>query len=156
MMFLNYSFIPRGILEKLKVEAETIDIKNPINEDMVTLRPTLMYGLLTNIKDNFNRNINDLKIFEVSRTFYSSIKKSIKGIKKYEGNAKEICEQIVNDCWNGKYFQPSNGHFNELWIRDLGWCSKSLVNQGFVSYNVQKKGKHFIAIDPKITANMKS
>jgi phenylalanyl-tRNA synthetase beta chain len=66
---INYSFIPRGILEKLKVEAETIDIKNPINEDMVTLRPTLMYGLLTNIKDNFNRNINDLKIFEVSRTF---------------------------------------------------------------------------------------
>ncbi|MCS5421167.1 MULTISPECIES: phenylalanine--tRNA ligase subunit beta [Psychrilyobacter] len=66
---INYSFIPRGILEKLKVEAETIDIKNPINEDMVTLRPTLMYGLLTNIRDNFNRNINDLKIFEVSRTF---------------------------------------------------------------------------------------
>ncbi|WP_028854888.1 phenylalanine--tRNA ligase subunit beta [Psychrilyobacter atlanticus] len=66
---INYSFIPRGILGKLKVEAETIDIKNPINEDMVTLRPTLMYGLLTNIRDNFNRNINDLKIFEVSRTF---------------------------------------------------------------------------------------
>lgn len=66
---INYSFIPRGILEKLKIEAETIDIKNPINEDMVTLRPTLMYGLLTNIRDNFNRNINDLKIFEVSRTF---------------------------------------------------------------------------------------
>ena len=66
---INYSFIPRGILEKLKIEAETIDIKNPINEDMVTLRPTLMYGLLTNIKDNFNRNINDLKIFELSRTF---------------------------------------------------------------------------------------
>ena len=66
---INYSFIPRGILGKLKIEAETIDIKNPINEDMVTLRPTLMYGLLTNIKDNFNRNINDLKIFEVSRTF---------------------------------------------------------------------------------------
>jgi phenylalanyl-tRNA synthetase beta chain len=66
---INYSFIPRGILEKLMVEAETIDIMNPINEDMVTLRPTLMYGLLANIRDNFNRNIMDLKIFEVSRTF---------------------------------------------------------------------------------------
>ncbi len=49
------------------------------------------------------------------------------GLKKYKGNPEEICRQIVEDCWNGKYFQASTGHFNGFWTRDFGWCVKSLV-----------------------------
>lgn len=66
---INYSFVPVNALSKIKVEAETISIKNPLNEDMTVMRPTLIYSLLSNIKDNFNRNQFDLKLFEVSRTF---------------------------------------------------------------------------------------
>lgn len=69
---INYSFIPENALEKIKVSAETIKLTNPINEDMVVMRPTLIYSLLCNIRDNFNRNISDLKLFEVSRTFIDS------------------------------------------------------------------------------------
>jgi phenylalanyl-tRNA synthetase beta chain len=124
---INYSFIPRGILEKLKVEAETIDIKNPINEDMVTLRPTLMYGLLTNIKDNFNRNINDLKIFEVSRTF-----------TKAETLADEVVKVGIalagkeeRSLWDAK---PEAYDFYDL----KGYVETYLKNMGMTRYQLRR------------------
>jgi phenylalanyl-tRNA synthetase beta chain len=124
---INYSFIPRGILRKLKIEAETIDIKNPINEDMVTLRPTLMYGLLTNIKDNFNRNINDLKIFEVSRTF-----------TKAETLANEIVKVGIalagreeRSLWNSK---PEAYDFYDL----KGYVESYLKDMGMTRYQLKR------------------
>jgi len=53
------------------------------------------------------------------------------GIKKYKGNAEQICRQIINDCWNKEYFQTSNGHFNEFWTRDFAWCAESLIKLGY-------------------------
>ena len=47
--------------------------------------------------------------------------------KRYEGNAEKICTQIVEDCWNGRYFQTSTGNFAEFWTRDFGMCVKSLL-----------------------------
>ena len=58
-------------------------------------------------------------------------KRSRKQIKEYSGNADQICKQIIKDCWNGKYFQVSNGHFCEFYIRDFGWCIDSLLKLGY-------------------------
>ena len=70
---LNYSFIPRDGLDKIKYNkvsrSSIIEVKNPITEDFVLMRPTLIYGLLKNAKDNLNRNINNIKFFEVGKTF---------------------------------------------------------------------------------------
>lgn len=66
---INYSFIPENAVLKLKMEAELLKIMNPINEDMVVMRPTLIYSMLCNVRDNFNRNLTDIRIFEVSRIF---------------------------------------------------------------------------------------
>jgi hypothetical protein len=55
----------------------------------------------------------------------------ILGFHKYAGEAKQICEQIVNECWNGEYFQASTGHFAEFWTRDFGWCADSLLKLGY-------------------------
>lgn len=51
--------------------------------------------------------------------------------KEYPGNAQEICQQIVKDCWNGRYFQTSTGNFAQFWTRDFGWCSASLIQLGY-------------------------
>lgn len=51
--------------------------------------------------------------------------------KKYHGNAKEICQQIVDDCWNGHFFQTSTTNFPQFWTRDFGWCCKSLIQLGY-------------------------
>ena len=53
------------------------------------------------------------------------------GFKRYDGNAKEICEQIVEECWNGSYFQVSAGHFTGFYMRDFGWCASSLLKLGY-------------------------
>ena len=67
---INYSFIPKNALEKIKMNVEnTINVLNPIVEDMTTMRATLIYSLLTNVRDNFNRNVFDLNLFEVGRVY---------------------------------------------------------------------------------------
>lgn len=70
---INYSFIPKDALQKLKFtgvsEDKLIDISNPITEDFVTMRPTLLYSLIKNAKDNMNRNVSNIRFFEASRTF---------------------------------------------------------------------------------------
>lgn len=57
--------------------------------------------------------------------------------KKYEGNAKQICHKIIEDCWNGRYLQTSTGNFTQFWTRDFGWCTKSLLK-----LNQQKEVQH--------------
>ncbi len=67
---------------------------------------------------------------EGSRIFLTSWKHRI-APKKYEGNASEICQQIVKECWNGSFFQTSTGHFSQFWTRDFGWCTQSLLSLGY-------------------------
>lgn len=124
---INYSFIPRGSLEKLKIEAETIDIKNPINEDMVTLRPTLIYGLLSNIKDNFNRNIESLKIFEISRTFTKAEKLADEVVKV--GIA--LAGREERNLWESK---PEAYDFYDL----KGYVEKYLEDMGMTRYQLKR------------------
>ncbi len=70
---INYSFVPKDAMEKIKYtnvpQENLIDVLKPITEDFVTLRPTLLYSLIKNAKDNINRNITNIRFFEVSRTF---------------------------------------------------------------------------------------
>lgn len=68
---------------------------------------------------------------EAFRIFRYSLRRKKNGFKKYEGNAEEICKQIVEDCWNGRYFQVSNGHFCEFYMRDFGWCCEALLKLGY-------------------------
>ncbi len=49
------------------------------------------------------------------------------GFHRYTGDAQAICEQIVDDCWNGSFFQTSTGHFSEFWTRDFGMCVEALL-----------------------------
>ncbi len=67
---INYSFIPKKAFEMTKEKIDTIiEIENPITEDFAIMRKSLMFSLLKNAKDNFNRSFNDIKFFEVSKTF---------------------------------------------------------------------------------------
>ena len=68
---------------------------------------------------------------EAWRIYKRSIKVKIRGIKKYKGDADEICRQAVKACWNGKYFQVSAGHFSEFYMRDFGWSVDSLLKIGY-------------------------
>ncbi|MGL5989850.1 phenylalanine--tRNA ligase subunit beta [Cetobacterium sp.] len=66
---INYSFISKDAIKLLGITEPTLEITNPISDDMAVMRPTLIYSLLSNIKDNLNRNQNGMRFFEVSRVF---------------------------------------------------------------------------------------
>ncbi len=74
---------------------------------------------------NLNHLSEALRIFRRSRIVKN------RGIKQYNGNANKICRQIIEDCWNGRYFQVSAGHFCEFYIRDFGFCIDSLLKLGY-------------------------
>ncbi|MGL5961745.1 MAG: phenylalanine--tRNA ligase subunit beta, partial [Cetobacterium sp.] len=48
---INYSFISKDAIKLLGITEPTIEISNPISDDMAVMRPTLIYSLLSNIKD---------------------------------------------------------------------------------------------------------
>lgn len=75
--------------------------------------------------------ITSTHLTEGLRMFYRRTKVAAKGIKRYEGDAKQICEQIVKDCWNSRFFQTSTGHFCQFYTRDFGICVDSLIKLGF-------------------------
>lgn len=67
---------------------------------------------------------------ESVRIFLRRIKIIFKGTRKYNGDAELICNEIIYECWNGKYFKTSAGHFSGFYIRDFGWVVKSLIELG--------------------------
>lgn len=52
-------------------------------------------------------------------------------IERFEGNAEEICRQIVAKLWRGDFFKTSLGHFDFFWMRDFGTVAESLTKIGY-------------------------
>jgi hypothetical protein len=99
-----------------------------------------------------------IALFEGIRIFKRSLRVKKKGVRRYKGSVKQICEQIIDDCWNGKYYQVSNGHFCEFYMRDFGWCIDSLLKLGYKKrvdltlshvLNVYSKDKLTTTITPR-------
>lgn len=89
---INYSFIPENSFEKLNMNIDSeniITLKNPIVEEFSVLRPTLMYSLLKNVKDNLNRGQEDIRFFEVSKRFVLSDDKIEKSVYINEKRVSE-------------------------------------------------------------------
>lgn len=89
---INYSFIPENSFEKLNMNIDfenIITLKNPIVEEFSVLRPTLMYSLLKNVKDNLNRGQEDIRFFEVSKRFVLSDDKIEKSVYINEKRVSE-------------------------------------------------------------------
>jgi phenylalanyl-tRNA synthetase beta chain len=66
-------------------EGKPIAILNPISDDMTTLRPSLIPGLLKTLNYNLNRNQPDIRFFEIGRIF-----------RNYKSN--ELPEQPFSLC----------------------------------------------------------
>lgn len=71
-----------------------------------------------------------IEVKEGTRYFLNSTRRKIQGTHRFDGTAKQICEQIVNKCWNGTYFQNSLGNYKEFWTRDFGLSTQSLLKLG--------------------------
>lgn len=60
-----------GIRQKefIREGEELVNLTNPLNEEMAYLRPSLIPGLIDVMEWNKNRNIEDIRIFEIGKVF---------------------------------------------------------------------------------------
>ena len=66
---ITYSFVSQDEAEFTNKKKELILIENPISQNMSVMRPSLLQGLLNTFSYNYNRGIEDLKIFEIGSVF---------------------------------------------------------------------------------------
>jgi phenylalanyl-tRNA synthetase beta chain len=79
---INYSFVSEELKKKFKLDFEdayknTVKVLNPINEDFAYLRSSLLPSMTMNIKDNINRKIKDIRIYEISKVFRKKLKSKL-------------------------------------------------------------------------------
>ena len=156
---INYSFINKQILDDLDITHETIKIKNPLNENLEVMRPSLMPSLLTNLKSNLNRGETFVKIFEEGKVFKLDSAKNETNIfaglifdhdKKKNWNNKVIFDffdlkKIIIDMLG--YLSATNIKFMR---------SKNVFLHPNISLDVVVKGKiigSFGRVHPKINKN---
>lgn len=71
---MTYSFISPKVFHKINIPEghslrEVITIKNPLGEDYSIMRTTIIPNLLDVIERNINRNIDEIKIFELGNIY---------------------------------------------------------------------------------------
>ena len=77
------------------------------------------------------------------------------GWKRYPGGVRQICDGIIEDCWNGDFYQASAGHFAQFYTRDFSIASSALPQEraeATLSYALQKfhqAGAVTVAITPR-------
>lgn len=78
---INFSFIEPGhdttfeLIPSLLPSGNEnlfVELKNPIIEDAVRMRPTLIPGLLNSVRHNLNHGVRDVRLFEIGRVFANS------------------------------------------------------------------------------------
>ncbi len=94
----TYSFINEHQAELFSDGKNIVHLINPLSEDLSTLRPALIPGLLNVVRWNLNRKNINLKLFEVGKVFHSDksqVNENIKITAVVTGNA-------FNDSWKDK------------------------------------------------------
>ena len=70
---VNFSMVDPKHLERIKIHEfysmEPVFLENPIASDMSLMRPSLIYNIIETISYNYARQIRNIKLFEVGRTF---------------------------------------------------------------------------------------
>jgi phenylalanyl-tRNA synthetase beta chain len=62
------SMIARRDLQAIG-DQSTVVVRNPISDDMNVMRPSILPGLLKTVLYNMNRNISDIRLYELGRVF---------------------------------------------------------------------------------------
>ncbi|MEO1920340.1 MAG: phenylalanine--tRNA ligase subunit beta [Sphingomonadaceae bacterium] len=67
---VTWSFLPADVAERFAEEgAQLWSLANPISEDLKTMRPSLLPGLLMAVQRNLDRGATSLRLFEVGRRY---------------------------------------------------------------------------------------
>ncbi|MFZ1360632.1 MAG: hypothetical protein WAS27_01190 [Candidatus Saccharimonadales bacterium] len=71
-------------------------------------------------------------------------------IRRFNGDARQICAQIISKLWQGDFYRTSLGHFDFFWMRDFGTVAESLTKLGHdkrVRHTLSWALLHYMAAD---------
>ncbi len=72
---VTWSFLPTAVAERFTDDAAQLwSLANPISEDLKTMRPSLLPGLLMAVQRNLDRGATSLRLFEIGRRYGRSPK----------------------------------------------------------------------------------
>ena len=54
-------------------------------------------------------------------------RRGIIGHRRHSGNAEQIIEACIDDCWDGTHYRASPGYFRQFWTRDLSFSAPALA-----------------------------
>jgi phenylalanyl-tRNA synthetase beta chain len=60
---------PLGLAATQVASKDLLQVKNPMLEEQVVLRPNLLHGLLTAVRENFRAGAKTVRLFEIGRVF---------------------------------------------------------------------------------------
>ena len=103
---VNFSFVARNSQSYLSNQKEIISLLNPISEDKVEMRASMINGLLKNASYNLNRQENAIKIFEIGKIYRKINKKDIIEENIIAGVAlgPKQPKNLKDDCTNIDFF----------------------------------------------------
>ena len=93
----NYSFIHPSAFDRLRLDEdsqlrEAVKLSNPISEEHTILRTTLVPSILKNLAVNNNRNLEEIKLFELGKVY-----QAVEDKKLPEENLKLAAAVASND-----------------------------------------------------------
>ncbi|MCL5070057.1 MAG: phenylalanine--tRNA ligase subunit beta [Actinobacteria bacterium] len=146
---INYSFIGRSWIEKLKLTIEegykdSIRILNPINEDFALLKTSPMPLMIRNLLNNINHGIKDMGIFEITRIF-----------RKKEGSRLPDEINTLGIMLTGKKNVKSwNGQDKNYDFYDIKGIMEYLFRPYFKNNNLIFKKKEYSFFHPVISTDI--
>ncbi|MCP4177372.1 MAG: phenylalanine--tRNA ligase subunit beta [bacterium] len=68
---INYTLVDKMTVLKNEVfkECDLVEVSNPISTENSVMRPSLIHGLMQNIKKNISHNNHEIKIFEIGKVY---------------------------------------------------------------------------------------
>ncbi|MBW2010575.1 MAG: phenylalanine--tRNA ligase subunit beta [Deltaproteobacteria bacterium] len=143
---ISYSFINKLSSSLFSVQTDNpekslVEILNPLSEDHAVMRTSLIPGLLATMNHNISKQVRNLKIFEIGKTFFST------------GTDKQAEEtEMLSGLWTGSRFENSwlsketacdfydiKGVVEEL-LRSLGLSGTKFTRMPKASCNYTKPG----------------
>ncbi len=96
---INYSFCAHKDLEIFSGDLidRRIGVLNPINEEQSVMRMSLLPALIETVKKNMNHKNNDLKLFEIGRSFMKGDSGEIFETNRFTGIITGLCYE---DNWS--------------------------------------------------------
>ena len=121
---VHYSFMSPSAFDMLKLDEDSelrnaVKILNPLGEDYSLMRTSLMPAMIKTISNNLNHRIDEVKLFEISKTFHES----------NDELPLEVNRLSIGVCAEGETFYTVKGRIESL-LKPLGLKEYEFVRGG--------------------------